>query len=112
MLNKRFLFALLLPVLATAAMAQDGGAKCPLVYDVENTGSNFAKPLMPEPEKLPVIRELPDALEGVASFADWAKHRSDIGHMIQHYGIGEKPAVEPQQVSAHMEGDTALVVDG
>ena len=70
MLKNRFLFALLLPVLATAAVAQDGGAKCPLVYDVENTGSNFAKPLMPEPEKLPVIRELPDALEGVASFAD------------------------------------------
>ena len=52
MLKNRFLFALLLPVLATAAVAQDGGAKCPLVYDVENTGSNFAKPLMPEPEKL------------------------------------------------------------
>ena len=45
------------------------------------------------------------------SFADWQKRRSDIAHMIQHYGIGEKPAVEPSQVKARMEGDTALVVD-
>jgi hypothetical protein len=30
--------------------------------------------------------------------------------MIQHYGIGQKPAVTPEQVAARMEGDTALVV--
>ena len=83
----------------------------PLVYDVENTGSNFERPALPAPEKLPVIRELPDALEGVNSFADWSKRRSDIGHMIQHYGIGTKPAVEKGQVAARLEGDTALVVD-
>lgn len=83
----------------------------PLVYDAENTGSNYECPAMPAPEKLPVIRELPDALEGVTSFADWSKRRSDIGHMIQHYGIGTKPAVEKGQVAARLEGDTALVVD-
>ena len=82
----------------------------PLVYPVEHTGKHFAKPVMPEPDQLPVIRELPDALEGVASFSDWAKRRSDISHMIQHYGIGTKPSVEAQQVKAHMEEDT-LVVD-
>ena len=83
----------------------------PLVYDVENTGSSYERPVLPAPEQLPVIRELPDALEGVSSFADWSKRRSDIGHMIQHYGIGTKPAVEKGQVAARMEGDTALVVD-
>lgn len=82
----------------------------PLVYPVEHTGKHFAKPVMPEPDQLPVIHELPDALEGVASFSDWAKRRSDISHMIQHYGIGTKPSVEAQQVKAHMEEDT-LVVD-
>lgn len=82
----------------------------PLVYAVENTGSSFARPQLAEPQSLPVIRELPDALEGVTSFADWSKRRSDISHMIQHYGIGQKPAVDPSQVAAHMEGDTALVV--
>ena len=93
---------------AFAAVAQ---AQVPLVYDVENTGARFKLPKMPEANKLPVIRELPDALEGVKSFADWSHRRSDIGHMIQHYGIGTKPAVKPSQVKARMEGDTALVVD-
>ena len=99
----------LLTTAAETAMAQR--VELPLVYDVENTGSNYERPVMPAPEKLPVIRELPDALEGVASFTDWAKRRNDIGHMIQHYGIGTKPAVEKGQVAARMEGDTALVVD-
>ena len=83
----------------------------PLVYDVENTGRRYAEPLMLEPNQLPIIQELPDALENVSSFADWAKRRSDIAHMIQHYGIGQKPIVEPHQVKGRMEGDTALVVD-
>ena len=99
----------LLTTAAETAMAQR--VELPLVYDVENTGSNYERPVMPAPQKLPVIRELPDALEGVASFADWAKRRNDIGHMIQHYGIGTKPAVEKGQVAARMEGDTALVID-
>ena len=54
----------------------------PLVYDVEHTGSHYAAPPMPAADQLPVIRELPDALEGVTSFSDWTKRRSDIGHMI------------------------------
>ena len=83
----------------------------PLIYDVENTGRHYAEPLMPEPSQLPIIQELPDALEDVTSFADWAKRRSDIAHMIQHYGIGQKPIVEPHQIKARIEGDTALVVD-
>ena len=88
-----------------------GAQSIPLVYDVENTGRLFNKPLMQEPNQLPIIQELPDALENVTSFADWAKRRSDIAHMIQHYGIGQKPTVEPHQIKARMEGDTALVVD-
>ena len=93
------------------ALMVQGQSDIPRVYDVENTGARLEKPVMPEPDQLPVIRELPDPLEGVASFADWQKRRSDIAHMIQHYGIGEKPAVAPSLVKARMEGDTALVVD-
>ena len=85
-------------------------SKVPFVYDVENTGSKFAAPTMPAADQLPIIRELPNALEGVNKFKDWSKRRSDIGHMIQHYGIGTKPAVKASQVKARMEGDT-LVVD-
>ena len=98
-------------ILVLMALMAQGQSDIPRVYEVENTGARLAKPVMPEPDQLPVIRELPDALEGVTSFADWQKRRSDIAHMIQHYGIGEKPAVEPSQVKARMEGDTALVVD-
>ena len=59
-----------------ALMAQ-GQSNIPRVYDVENTGALLTKPVMPEPDQLPVIHELPDALEGVNSFADWQKRRSD-----------------------------------
>ena len=101
-----YLTLLLVPALIPSkGLAQNP----PLVYPVEHTGKHFAKPAMPEPNQLPVIRELPDALEGVASFADWAKRRSDISHMIQHYGIGTKPSVEAQQVKARMEEDTLIV---
>ena len=91
----------------TAASAQKNDL--PLVYDVENTGSKYAAPAMPAANQLPVIRELPDALEGVKKFKGWAKRRSDIGQMIQHYGIGTKPAVKSEQVKARMEGDTLIV---
>ena len=106
---KRLTLSTILALMVLVAQGQSEGIS--QVYDVENTGARLEKPVMPEPDQLPVIRELPDALEGVTSFADWQKRRSDIAHMIQHYGIGQKPAVEPSQVKARMEGDTALVVD-
>ncbi len=103
---KKFYLAVSCWLLAVGCWAQ-----VPLVFGVENTGFHLEKPVMPAPDQLPVIRELPDALEGVSTFADWVKRRNNIGHMIQHYGIGEKPIVTPEQVKARMEGDTALVVD-
>ena len=96
-------------------VAMAATAQPPLVYDQENTGSHFAKPVMPAAEQLPVIKELPNALEGVNSFSDWEKRRNIISAQIQHYGIGEKPAVKPEQVKARMVGDTLFVdvtVDG
>ena len=104
---KRMMVIMISTMIGMPAWAQS----IPLIYDVENTGRHYAEPLMPEPSQLPIIQELPDALEDVTSFADWAKRRSDIAHMIQHYGIGQKPTVEPHQIKARMEGDTALVVD-
>jgi hypothetical protein len=81
----------------------------PLVYEQENTGRHFDKPVLPSPEQLPVIHELPDALEGVKRFADWERRRNVIAAQIQHYGIGEKPVVKPEQVKARMAGDTLIV---
>ena len=105
--TKRMMITLLVVMLGATAWSQT----IPLVYNTENTGKEYAAPKMPEPNQLPIIRELPNPLEGVSSFADWTKRRSDIAHMIQHYGIGQKPTVEPHQVKARMEGDTALVID-
>jgi len=101
---RKALFTTVLTCVATMAAAQ-----IPLVYDQENTGAHFEKPLMPAPEQLPVIRELPDALDGVTTFADWERRRNVIGSQIQHYGIGEKPTVKSEQVKARMEGDTLIV---
>ena len=97
-------------VLASATTMQAQKQQLPLVYHAENTGSHFALPAMPPANQLPVIRELPDPLEGVTTFADWERRRNVIAAQIQHYGIGKKPAVTPEQVKAHMDGDT-LVVD-
>ena len=100
---------LLLLMLVTSVTLQAQRQQPPLVYTAENTGAQFAAPALPAPDQLPVIRELPDPLEGVKGFADWAKRRSDISHMIQHYGIGTKPTMEDGQVAAHMKGDTLVV---
>jgi len=100
---------LLLLMLVTSVTLQAQRQQPPLVYTAENTGAQFAAPALPPPDQLPVIRELPDPLEGVKGFADWAKRRSDISHMIQHYGIGTKPTMEDGQVVAHMKGDTLVV---
>ncbi len=81
----------------------------PSVFTRENTGAAFPAPTMPSIDQLPEIRELPDPLAGVSSFNDWERRRSDIAHMIQHYGIGTKPTVPDGAVMAHME-DSLLVV--
>ena len=93
---------------ALCANAQKG-SQLPLFYQVENTGAAFAKPDMPEASKLPVIKDLPDPLKGVKNFKGWARKRSEIAHLIQHYGIGEKPAVSKECIKARMNGDTLIV---
>ena len=95
--------------------AQKQKGNVPLVYTVENTGSQFAAPEMPTIDKLPVIRELPDPLKWsngkgkVQNFKDWSKRRSEISNQIQHYGIGTKPTIPEGAVKAKMSGDTLIV---
>ena len=110
MMKTKYLIGLSLITLYLSLLANPAGAQnVPLVYGVENTGFHLKKPKMTAPDKLPVIRELPNALEGVKKCSDWTKRRNTISHMIQHYGIGEKPAVASEQVKARMDGDTLIV---
>jgi len=104
----RALIKLLLAVAPISTMAQSGN-KVPLVMNAENTFANYTKPKLPKVEDLPVIKELPNPLQGVKKYKDWGKRRAEIAAQIQHYGIGEKPQVKPEQVKARMEGDTLIV---
>ena len=90
-------------------------SQIPLVYREEHTGKAFPAPAMPGYDLLPECRELPDPLawsngEGkVSSFSEWERRRSEIAEEIQHYGIGQKPAVDRKNIKARMEGDTLIV---
>ena len=106
----------LFPFASAMAQGEDvQGTLVPRVYQVENTGSQYMTPVMPQAADLPVIKDLPDALawaDGsgrVENFGDWERRRNEIAAQIQHYGIGRKPAVTPEQVEARMEGDTLIV---
>ena len=94
---------------ATTVTVKAQGNSVPLVYNVENTAASQKAPKMLPPDQLPVIRDLPDALQGVKKFKQWSKRRNVISSQIQHYGIGRKPAVDPSQVKARMDGDTLFV---
>ena len=104
----RLISTIVLCCAALCAQAQQG-SQLPLAYQVENTGAAFAKPAMPAANELPVIKDLPDPLKGVNGFSDWARRRSEIAALIQHYGIGEKPAVKKENIKARMSGDTLIV---
>ena len=89
---------LLLAMAPLSGMADE--TEVPLVFKAENTFALYKKPVLLPADKLPIIRELPDPLKGVKKYKDWGKRRAEIAAQIQHYGIGEKPA---------MDGDTLIV---
>lgn len=100
--------------LSISAVAQ---SNIPLVYNVENTAADkhFSLPQFKGYDELPEVRSLTDPLEfsdasgRATSFGDWQRRRYEISQEIQHYEIGQKPAVSADQVKAHMSGDTLFV---
>ena len=90
-------------------------AQIPLVFNQENTGSRYAKPAMPPAHELPMVKTLSSPLAWsngkgmVRKFKQWERRRNEIGALIQHYGIGEKPVVDKKCVKARMDGDTLIV---
>jgi hypothetical protein len=89
----------------------------PLVYPIENTGSNYPAPPLPTLGHLPLIVPLPDPFywasdpvnaggTGSTNFVDWEHHRNEIAAQIQNYEIGPKPVVGPTNVTASYSGGT------
>ena len=116
-MKKLFVTLLFAAVTGTGAWAQDD---IPLVYSVENTGA-AASPVLPAKDQAKKVDPLPDPLEWsdgsgrIGSFTDWSMRRGEIAKEIQHYEIGTKPTVNPDDVKAEMDGNTlkvAVTVNG
>jgi hypothetical protein len=98
----------------------------PLVFEVENTGVEYGKPILPTINDLPEVNPLTDPFMWSATdphnwtdsssarstqFSDWSKRRSEIAWEIQHYEIGEKPVVERKNVTAtYSDGQLSVTV--
>lgn len=113
---KKLILMSALVLASGATFAQKKGkTNVPYVYKVENTGASYASPVLPKFEDLPIVKDLPNPLvwsDGsgvVTDFKDWSRRRAEIAKEIQHYEIGEKPAVGKEQVKARMSGDTLIV---
>ena len=110
-MKKLFVTLLFAAVTGTGAWAQDD---IPLVYSVENTGA-AASPVLPAKDQAKKVDPLPDPLEWsdgsgrISSFTDWSMRRGEIAKEIQHYEIGTKPTVNPDDVKAEMDGNTLKV---
>ena len=93
-----------------SGLAQD----VPLLYDVEHTGADFAGPVLPLIDDLPIVRPLPypfelsDGCSRSTEFKDWSRRQAEIKREIKHYGIGKKP-VRPKYIKAESKDDTLTV---
>ena len=92
---KRLLFLIVIGMALTAQAQRQKTATPPLVYNVENTMAKAAKPKMLPANELPVIRELPDALQGVTTFKDWAARRHAVGHSSSTMALVRNPPSAP-----------------
>ena len=91
---------------ATAQENTSNSASTPLVYNVENTGANYAAPIFPSFEQLPIIRPLPDPFRFAngqrdTSFTSWEKRRNEIKAMVEKYEIGPKPDCSDCTITAN-----------
>jgi hypothetical protein len=95
----------------------------PLVYSVENTGTNYPAPPLPTMANLPFIQPLPDPFywasdplnvggTGSTNFSDWEHHRNEIAAQIENYEIGTKPTVNPTNLGASYSGGTTPGTSG
>jgi len=92
-------------LLSTFVAVNSFAQEIPFVYDVENTGASFPKPVLPTLNELPIIEPLTDPFEWSdrsgrdTTFASWSHRRAEIKAEIENYEIGPKP-VRPDTITA------------
>ena len=92
-----------------SAFAQEktwGDSSTPVVYNVENTGANFAAPVFADFAHLPIIRPLPDAFRFAngsrdESFGSWERRRNEMLAAIEKYELGPKPDCHDCTITAN-----------
>jgi len=100
---------------ADAAPLLDVGQEAPLVYDVENTGADFPKPVFPSDDRLAGNKTLPDPFRSFdgrvdGSFGGWRRRRAELKAAIENYEIGPKPDLSDVDETASYANDTLKVV--
>ena len=106
-------------VKSPAAPSFDLAQNLPFVYDVENTGANFAT-LVPSFDQSPSNLILPDPFrffDGTVnrSFGAWENRRAEVLASIEQYEIGPKPPASDVDIAASVHHgqpgfDTIFVV--
>ena len=95
-----------------AGMAGSGGNGAADDF-VEDHRADCTIPGMPDVASLPAIASLPDPFTtssgtAVTTKAQWTCRREELGAMLEHYELGEKPR-KPEQVSGSISGSTLTV---
>lgn len=115
MIPKPTIKASLLLILMTTFVGHISYAQeVPLVYTIENTGADYAAPLLLAFDELPTVRPLTDPFAWSngsgrsTNFNDWGHRRAEIKAEIEHYEIGEKPD-RPENITASYAKDTLTV---
>ncbi len=85
----------------------------PLVFDKENTASEYAAPAMPPINELEALETLPNPFEFedgslVKNYSQWERRRAEILAQLQHYEVGFKPETPRECIKARMAGDTLI----
>src|SRR5437773_260259 len=93
----------------------------PLVYDAENTGTNYPVPVLPAATNaanianFPIVLPLRDPFTWIndpfnmggtrsTNFSDWSHHRIEFKAMLEKYEIGYRPLVDPSMIFASVSG--------
>ncbi|MDG5767467.1 T9SS type A sorting domain-containing protein [Balneolales bacterium ANBcel1] len=93
------------------------GESLPLVYDEENTCVDCPMPAFPPRNDLPSVSSLPDPFawfDGrgrIAHFSDWRYRRAEVGGMIHHYQVGERPPLPDDLQASYSPDDNVLTVE-